>query len=312
MEVMRILSAQIAISIENASLYASLEEKVAARTDELRRAQARVVSLEKDQTERQMAGGFAHEMRNALVGSKMVLDQALGRIDGACESVPLASAKLLERLYKELKGMVGEGDLARLKPLLSEIVANEEFLEEALQIAHQSASRGLSITQGILDYAKTGQEGTNPEPVDLNHVVRSAGAQLERELASEGIRLEVSLDEGAGTVHSKKAHILSVVCNLLLNARDAVNDSTRTPREKLIRVETGRSNGRTRLSVMDNGIGIPPENRARIFEPFFSTKPDTGTGLGLALVRKIVLMANAEISVDSAVGEGTTFEVTFP
>ncbi|MBP7282096.1 MAG: ATP-binding protein [Leptospiraceae bacterium] len=66
------------------------------------------------------------------------------------------------------------------------------------------------------------------------------------------------------------------------------------------------------LSIIDNGIGIPQENLNRIYNPFFSTKPESGTGLGLGVVNKIVNLYNGKITVESEYKKGTKFTVTFP
>ena len=78
LEILRLLSSQVAISIENSRLYGHLEDKVRERTAELREAQAKLIRFERDATERRMAGGFAHEVRNALAGARLVLEKVLG------------------------------------------------------------------------------------------------------------------------------------------------------------------------------------------------------------------------------------------
>jgi signal transduction histidine kinase len=107
--------------------------------------------------------------------------------------------------------------------------------------------------------------------------------------------------------------IHSVIKNLVLNARDAtVAVSPRAERERVILVATEGTEAHARLAVIDFGIGIPEGDLGRVFEPFFSTKPESGTGLGLAVAKKIVSLAGGSLTVASKLGEGTRFDVVFP
>jgi GAF domain-containing protein len=123
-ELLQILSAQMAISIENARLYANLEEKVRERTAELQKAQARLLVLEREATERQLAGGFAHEMRNALAGPKVLLSDVLGLGSNEQDGLPLGSARLLRQIYETCAPQLDEAGLAALKALLRRVYAN--------------------------------------------------------------------------------------------------------------------------------------------------------------------------------------------
>ncbi len=102
-----------------------------------------------------------------------------------------------------------------------------------------------------------------------------------------------------------------VIANLAVNARDAMPRGGKlTISTRLVEID---GKAFARLSVIDTGIGMPPEVEAHIFEPFFTTKgPDKGTGLGLATVRGIVTQAGGRIGVTSAAGAGASFQVDFP
>ena len=93
-----------------------------------------------------------------------------------------------------------------------------------------------------------------------------------------------------------------------IEGRGCEADGDEGGRVGLIIEENGDS---WRVIVSDNGVGIPEEHRPKIFKAFFSTKPETGTGLGLGMVKKLVSLYNGTISVDSVVGEGTTFTLDF-
>ncbi|HYO65542.1 MAG TPA: ATP-binding protein, partial [Archangium sp.] len=109
----------------------------------------------------------------------------------------------------------------------------------------------------------------------------------------------------------REEHFYSVLKNLVSNARDALVD-TAGERARCIRISAGEQGEQLRLEVEDTGPGIAPEDLERIFEPFFSTKPETGVGLGLGVVRKLVLLYGGTVQVRSAVGLGTRFVLALP
>ncbi len=307
LEVLKVLSTQIAISLDHATLYESLEDKVRERTDELRATQARLLVLERLETERQMAGGFAHEVRNALAGPQGLLAQVLG--DEGHPSLPCKNAGRLQELFSLFQPTATPAQLESLKAILLEVLDNEEHLEKVLTLVRGSVSRVLLITQQILEYARTGEERAGRTAVAINQLAGELASELEHGLKERRIRLESRLDPRGPHIHGRESSLHSVLANLLYNARDAVSDR---PQDAVITLATEQSEGGTWLSVEDNGVGIPPENLERIFEPFFSTKPQTGTGLGLSLVKKIVSLSGGKITVDSQPGRGTKIALFFP
>lgn len=319
LEVLAVLASQTAISLENANLYANLEEKVKSRTAELKVAHEKILVLEKEATEMQMAGGFAHEMRNALVGSKLVIEQALGYDNGDTPaSLPLANNRTLKEIYLSLTGQLTEGALEEVLSQMKKIFANEEHLEEMLQVIYRSVSRGLAITKQTMDFSRVGQEETAGEPIHMDELIETVIGDYRTDLTGRGI--EVLLDlrgqdakGGPCRIAGQEAHFYSIVSNIVLNARDALIEAERPAgalRRIRIESEVGRGNYTVRFS--DTGVGISPENIDRIFDAFFSMKPDTGTGLGLGVVKKIISLYNGAIDVESDVGSGTTFTVTLP
>lgn len=313
LEVINMLGSQMAISLENAFLYSNLEEKVEERTRELREAQQRLVELEKEATERQMAGGFAHEMRNALAGSRLILEQALGMTgETPHESMNLQNSRLLKETFLSLRDSLGPDQNGSVLESFKKIFRNEERLDQILRIVYNSTARGLKITKQIMSYSKIGQEEAVRERVDLAGIVARYLEEQREDLAKH--RVELALDLNGGVpLDGYENHFYSIISNLVLNARDALLD-VRLPADRIrkLSVRVSRDDERALLEVRDNGIGIPEDQLPRIYDAFFSTKPETGTGLGLGTVKKIVQLYAGQIKVDSKAGEGTGFLVSIP
>jgi CheY-like chemotaxis protein len=146
--------------------------------------------------------------------------------------------------------------------------------------------------------------------VDLNSVLRDTADMLRRSLA-EDIELHMDLDPGLRPVKVDPDQMVQVALNLVVNARDAM------PRGGRLFIETrneadDREHPSVVLSVRDTGQGIDDDTRTRIFEPYFTTKGERGTGLGLSTVYGIVEQSGGSIRVESRLGEGSVFTVLLP
>jgi signal transduction histidine kinase len=156
----------------------------------------------------------------------------------------------------------------------------------------------------LLGYAR-------PEPVKLENVnVRqelSAVMQfLKPSLQGSGIDHELQIPEEPLFVLAGRGHVRQVLLNLLANARDAVGQNRGT-----IWVRLTEQAGLVELSITDNGTGIKPMNREKIFQPFFTTKED-GAGMGLAVVRSLVEAAGGTIGYEDVAEGGSCFRVRWP
>lgn len=181
-----------------------------------------------------------------------------------------------------------------------------EDVREDLRVLHRHAQRVSRIAHGLLSFARpsTGPSGS----VDLNRLVDDTLLLLEHQLAKEGIVVRRNLAPGLPAVWGDVNTLQQVLMNLLTNARDALRGGGQ------ITVETGladKPSGGVRLAVRDTGSGIAGDALSRIFDPFYTTKPE-GTGLGLSISYGIMRDHQGTIDVQSAPGEGTTFVLTFP
>ena len=169
----------------------------------------------------------------------------------------------------------------------------------------------------IVDHLREFSRQTKPEllEIDVNQPVENALMITGQQLLNHGITLVRNLAAGLPKVMGDANQLEQVFLNLISNARDAIDDAGGHKKELTIRSNFSEDGGAPSIvvSVKDTGIGIPPENLSKIFEPFFSTKPvGKGTGLGLSLCFGIVEAHGGRIDIKSKVGEGTEVFVILP
>ncbi|MFC4598507.1 ATP-binding protein [Cohnella hongkongensis] len=142
------------------------------------------------------------------------------------------------------------------------------------------------------------------EPSNLNELLKELLPLIWADANMRGQMIDLHTDDGLEPIPMNSKEVKQLVLNLSRNGMEAMND------KGVLRIETQNLPGTVQLRVSDSGVGIPPEKLKRLFEPFFTTKTN-GTGLGLALCLSIVERHNGKIQVESTVGEGTTFIVSF-
>jgi len=164
---------------------------------------------------------------------------------------------------------------------------------------------GIALAQQIL--AASRKQGTAATAsVSLNQAVTNVTRVLQPALG-ERIELVTRLDPAAGQVAINQGQLGQVIMNLVVNARDAMPEGGR------LVVETAAAGSEVVLSVSDTGVGMDEETRARLFEPYFTTKePGKGMGLGLATVYDVVTQSAGRIEVASEPGQGSTFMIFLP
>lgn len=168
-----------------------------------------------------------------------------------------------------------------------------------------SVTSGAAITRQLLAFAR--QSKDEGGSVVLDEAVRRAEGMLRR-LLGENVELDTSLDASNLHIACDEGEFEQILLNLVVNARDALSAACGT-----ITVSTSRGldNSRVTLEVRDTGSGIDPKTQKEIFKPFFTTK-ESGTGLGLATVQRIVKKIGGRVSLESTLGQGSMFCVQFP
>jgi two-component system, NtrC family, sensor kinase len=181
----------------------------------------------------------------------------------------------------------------------------EKFLGLIKTIA-DSVNRCRTITHRLLGFAR--RMDVQHEEIDLNDTIREVIEFLDKEILYRSIKLQTHFKDDLPRIVSDKGQLQQVFLNIINNAIDAIPD------EGLIIVSTElKDQDRVRVSVTDNGQGIPKDTIENIFEPFYTTKgKGKGTGLGLSISYGIIQRLGGNISVESKVGEGSTFYVELP
>ena len=230
--------------------------------------------------------------------------------------------RLAESSKLEAIGRLTGGIAHDFNNILTALMGHASMLEEDLEDEAQlgvllehtghiktSTHRATSLVQQLLTFAR--RRVVDPGIIDPNETIRQLEPMLRR-LIPECIELELDLAQQPGHVFVDAHELERVLVNLVVNAKDAIDD------KGTITLATG-SDGATEIeagvtiSVRDTGCGLSSEELTRIFEPFYTTKPvGKGTGLGLAAAYGFAEQAGGHIAVKSAPGKGTCFVITLP
>jgi len=196
--------------------------------------------------------------------------------------------------------------IANAQILQRKLSLDDEEMQDMVDLIIRAGDRAAQVVRNLLDFAR--KEQYEFAPTDLNETIRRALALAQHELVARSIRLTFEPAENLPPILASHDHLQGVWLNLLLNAVDAIDDQ-----QGEVRVTTYRHGNEVRVTVADNGHGIPPGRISRIFEPFYTTKePGRGTGLGLSVCHRIVKQHGGHMLVDSQLGMGTEFTVVLP
>ncbi len=217
-------------------------------------------------------------------------------------------------------GQLAAGVAHEINNPLTAINANAQMLQmvippdaedyESVELIARAGERAAQVVRGLLDFARQTQYSF--QSADINTSIRQALDLVSYQLTAAGIKIITDLKPDLPHIDASLEHLQSVWLNLLINARDAMNGSSR---KQVIAIETkhDQDSGEILVSVRDTGRGMNATQINHIFEPFYTTKePGEGTGLGLATCHRIVEQHGGHIEVASTPGKGSTFLVHLP
>jgi len=294
--------AQSVLAIQNARLFDEVQSRtrdLAKSLEGLRTTQDRLIQTEKLASLGQLTAGIAHEIKNPL---------------NFVNNFSAVSVELIDELREAL---AGAGLDTKLRAEISEIA---DMLQGNLDKVVQHGKRADSIVKNMLLHSRQGSG--EHQPADINTVVEESlnlayhGARAEKQ--DFNVTLEKSLDPTAGEVDLFPQEITRVLLNLISNGFYAATkrklEANGRDYEPTLTVLTKNLGESVEIRIHDNGTGIPPEVREKMFNPFFTTKPPgEGTGLGLSLSYDIIVKQHAgSIEVDTQPGEFTEFRIILP
>jgi GAF domain-containing protein len=293
---------QAVIAISNVNLFEQVQQRtreLSKSLDDLRTAQDRLVQTEKLASLGQLTAGIAHEIKNPLnfvnnfSALSVELTEELNDI--------LRKAELADAIRKEIDELTG-----MLRDNLSRVV--------------QHGKRADSIVKNMLLHSREGSG--EHRPADVNALVEESlnlayhGARAEK--SQFNVTLRRDFDPQAGQVEVFPQEITRVLLNLISNGFYAVNkrkaDNGGGDFEPLVTATTRGADDHVEIRIRDNGTGIPPEVKEKMFNPFFTTKPaGEGTGLGLSMSHDIIVKQHGgTIEVVTEPGAFTEFRVVLP
>ncbi len=242
-------------------------------------AEAQLIQASKMATLGEMSAGVAHELNQPLNAIRIGSDLIKKMVDRG------------ERLEPDLAGKVSR-----------EISAQVE--------------RAANIINHLREFGRK-SESDELEKVNINKPIRDVFTVLGQQLKLRQIKVNLDLDENLPPVYGVSNRLEQVFINLVMNARDAIEEMLEKgyekEREGLLTIRTYQEKGRVVAVVRDNGSGMPERVKEKVFEPFFTTKDlGRGTGLGLSISYGIIKDYEGTIEVESMPGSGTIFKISLP
>ncbi|MDW7693632.1 ATP-binding protein [Flammeovirgaceae bacterium SG7u.111] len=272
---------------------------------QLKSAQTAIVQSEKMASLGQLTTGIAHELNNPInfVSANVI------PLRRDIEEIKELLAKYGKLLYSDDP----KAGLAEVEAYKKEI--DLEFLTEEIESLlmgmEEGAKRTREIVNGLRNFSRLDEE--SPKTVDLHEGLDSTLILLKNKIKNH-INIEKKYDPALQTIECFPGPINQVFMNILANAIHAIEDSRKQHESAgKITIETISNDANVLINISDTGCGMSQNTQQRIFEPFYTTKDvGRGTGLGLSIAYGIIKNHNGEITVDSHIGEGTTFRISLP
>lgn len=197
-----------------------------------------------------------------------------------------------------LLGIVGTAELANASK-------DSERMQNALGVIAKSAQRAGVITRNLQSFVKKEEAR---EPTIISDLVKECTALLEYEMRKNSVKLIEDYDPKLPVVVVSRVELSQVLMNLIINATHAMENSDK----KEITIQAKSANNGLQIKISDTGSGIAPDVLPKVFEPLFTTKGERGSGIGLAVTKRIIEGHQGTVEVDSIQNQGTTFTIWLP
>ncbi|HEX4051280.1 MAG TPA: ATP-binding protein [Steroidobacteraceae bacterium] len=271
-EFLRQLSEHVALASHQARLYGALQQAY----DDLRQSQQAVMQQERLRALGQMASGIAHDINNAISPVSLYTESLLEREPGLSERA--------------------RGYLSTIQRAIEDVARTVSRMREFYR------DREAQLTLERVDLNRAGRQVLELTRPRWNDQAQQRGVMLD---------LQTELAEALPDIMGAEHEIRDALTNLIFNAVDAMpSGGTLSLRTRSLTDAEG--DPRVIIEVADSGVGMDEETRRRCLEPFYTTKGERGTGLGLAMVYGMVQRHSAELDIDSTPGRGTTVRMSFP
>ena len=219
-------------------------------------------------------------------------------------------AKKLSALSKLTSGVAHEvknplnAIVIHLELLKSQVVSQQaEDATRSLDVITQEIKRLDRVVRNFLNFNRPVEVKLKKE--DIQPILHEVVTLAQSEARQHNVQISIRSDDNLPPIQLDPDLMKQCLLNIVLNGCQAM------PGGGSLNISTALHNGSLELRVQDEGVGIPPENREKVFNLYYTTK-ENGSGIGLATVFKVVQLHNGEIEVDSEVGKGTTFILKFP
>jgi signal transduction histidine kinase len=276
----------------------------------IRRMQTRLAAIASGDFSVHVAVSNRDEL-GALAANLNRMNDEVGRLYDELETVSRHKSEFLATMSHELRtplnAIIGFSQVLQ-EQMYGELNAKQvEYVEDVLS----SGQHLLNLINDILDLAKVeaGRMDLQPTTFDLPVLLENATSMVRERAIRQGISLSVATEPSVRLLEADERKVKQILFNLLSNAVKF------TPAGGQVKLAARLAGEHMEISVSDTGVGITAEDQVKIFEEFYQTgsgKSQEGTGLGLALTRRLVELHHGQLSVQSELGAGSTFTVTLP
>jgi len=269
---------------------------------ELKAAETQLVRSERLAAVGEIAAGVAHEVNNPVnfaLNAVRALRVGVAEICEVAEGLATVDWETIQSSPDRLENLHDQLDEIRIDETASNVDELGRIISDGLERTHR-------LVADLLVFASP--DRSERIQVDLARCIRSTTALLRPAIIDSGATFEVKIPDQLPPISGDPGALNQVLLNLIKNALEATIDQ-----HGLVRIEAKAYEDRVEIRVIDDGPGLESTVQERLFEPFFTTKSaGGGTGLGLSISRQIAESYEGELSVESILGEGTTFTLTLP